>query len=105
MADMTQSTTSSGPRNAEAGAITRFLRATEIDTRLLGMIGALLIIWIGFDLYLRIFDGREFLTATKPLEPFGADLRNRGPGDRHGAGHRHAQHRPFGRLAARLRRA
>ena len=63
MADMTQSTTSSGPRNADAGAITRFLRATEIDTRLLGMIGALLIIWIGFDLYLRVFDGREFLTA------------------------------------------
>ncbi len=48
MADMTHSTTSNGARNAEAGAITRFLRATEIDTRLLGMVGALLIIWIGF---------------------------------------------------------
>ncbi len=32
-------------------AVVRFLRATEVDTRLLGMIGALLIIWIGFHYY------------------------------------------------------
>ncbi len=32
-------------------AIVRFLRATEIDTRLLGMIGALLLIWVGFHYY------------------------------------------------------
>ncbi len=32
-------------------AMVRFLRATEVDTRLLGMIGALLLIWIGFHLY------------------------------------------------------
>src|ERR1700712_5174817 len=58
MADMTQSTTSNSARSADAGAITRFLRATEIDTRLLGMLGALLIIWIGFDFY----TGGLFLT-------------------------------------------
>ena len=29
------------------GAIRRFLRATEIDPRLLGMVGALLLIWLG----------------------------------------------------------
>ncbi|PZM13920.1 sugar ABC transporter permease [Rhizobium tubonense] len=58
MADMTQSTTSNSARNADAGAITRFLRATEIDTRLLGMLGALLIIWIGFHIY----TGGLFLT-------------------------------------------
>jgi len=29
----------------------RFLRATEIDTRMLGMIGALLLIWVGFHFY------------------------------------------------------
>ncbi len=29
--------------------VKRFFRATEIDTRLLGMVGAMLIIWIGFD--------------------------------------------------------
>ena len=33
------------------GAFTKFLRATEIDSRLLGMVGALLLIWIGFHLY------------------------------------------------------
>ena len=42
----------------KAGLITRFLLATELDTRMLGMIGALLLIWIGFD----IFSGGLFLT-------------------------------------------
>jgi len=32
-------------------ALVRFLRATEVDTRLLGMIGALLLIWLGFHFY------------------------------------------------------
>src|SRR5271165_5993691 len=32
-------------------AIRRFLRATEVDTRMLGMIFALLIIWFGFNVY------------------------------------------------------
>ncbi|MFW5678973.1 MAG: sugar ABC transporter permease [Pseudomonadota bacterium] len=36
----------------------RFMRATELDTRLLGMLGALAIIWIGFD----IASGGVFLT-------------------------------------------
>jgi D-xylose transport system permease protein len=35
-------------RASEIGAIGRFIKATEIDTRMLGMIGALLAIWIGF---------------------------------------------------------
>ncbi|MBO0903499.1 sugar ABC transporter permease [Jiella sp. MQZ13P-4] len=35
-----------------------FMRATEIDTRMLGMIGALLVIWIGF----HILSGGTFLT-------------------------------------------
>lgn len=43
--------TSSGPAVQEEGPIKTFLRATEIDTRMLGMIGALLAIWIGFNLY------------------------------------------------------
>ncbi len=33
------------------GPVARFLRATEIDTRLLGMVGALLLIWIGFHFF------------------------------------------------------
>nr|WP_249327742.1 sugar ABC transporter permease [Devosia litorisediminis] len=36
----------------------RFLLATELDTRLLGMVGALAIIWIGF----HVFSGGLFLT-------------------------------------------
>ncbi len=50
-------------KDAGAGPVTRFLRATEIDTRLLGMIGALALIWIGFHLYGAIFNGQgAFLT-------------------------------------------
>ena len=57
---MAQQTTNADPT---AGAITRFLRATEIDTRLLGMIGALLLIWVGFHLYGVIVNGTgAFLT-------------------------------------------
>ena len=51
---MTQTTTTSpnaGTPDAQEGPITRFLRATELDTRLLGMVGALLLIWIGFHFY------------------------------------------------------
>lgn len=46
-----------------ANPFRRFLKATEIDTRLLGMAGALLAIWVGFHLYGAIFrDGGAFLT-------------------------------------------
>jgi D-xylose transport system permease protein len=37
-----------GAAASEEGAVTRFIRATELDVRMLGMIGALLVIWIGF---------------------------------------------------------
>ena len=43
---------------AAAGPLRRFLDAAEIDARMLGMIGALAIIWIGFD----IASGGIFLT-------------------------------------------
>jgi D-xylose transport system permease protein len=45
---MTQPQTNTAQLPPDAGPITRFLRATEIDTRLLGMVGALVAIWIGF---------------------------------------------------------
>jgi len=54
MADTVQSTTkstTSGGTGQTGSPVTRFFRATEIDTRLLGMVGALLIIWIGFHIY------------------------------------------------------
>ena len=41
----------SGPAMVQEGPIKTFLRATEIDTRMLGMIGALVAIWVGFHLY------------------------------------------------------
>ncbi len=44
-------------------AVVRFLRATEVDTRLLGMIGALMLIWIGFHFYGHFVNGYgAFLT-------------------------------------------
>lgn len=47
----------------KASAITRFLRATELDTRLLGMLGALALIWVGFHLYGALVNGfGAFLT-------------------------------------------
>ena len=62
---MTQTAPSSsaGPQGHEPGAFTRFLRATEIDTRLLGMVGALALIWVGFHLYGVLVNGSgSFLT-------------------------------------------
>lgn len=44
---------------ASRGALRRFLNATELDTRMLGMLGALAVIWIGF----HIASGGVFLTA------------------------------------------
>ncbi len=71
---MTDATSGAAPdraRASELSGIGRFLKATEIDTRMLGMVGALLIIWIGLQLVssLRIgvnpfeFDSRTFLAA------------------------------------------
>ena len=100
---------SQGPALSEESAVTRFLRATEIDTRMLGMIAALLVIWVGFDIYsgiLRPGDGLfgGLSDAAQPLDPAGADLLHRGDDHRHGAGHRHAPDRSLGRLDSGLRR-
>jgi predicted ABC-type sugar transport system permease subunit len=47
----TSGNTSQNPAMVNEGAIARFLRATEIDTRVLGMIAALFLIWCAFDIY------------------------------------------------------
>jgi D-xylose transport system permease protein len=39
------------PAMTEEGPVARFFRATEIDTRMIGMIAALLVVWAGFDIY------------------------------------------------------
>lgn len=58
MADVTSNTTAQGAHAVAGNWLTRFLRATELDTRMLGMVGALAIIWIGFHL----LSGGLFLT-------------------------------------------
>ena len=45
----------------------RLLRATEIDTRMLGMIGALALIWVGFHLYTVIHDGVGLFLTPRNL--------------------------------------
>ncbi len=60
---------SHGPALSEESAVTRFFRATEIDTRLLGMIVALLIIWIGFDVYSGILRPADGLFGGSFLTP------------------------------------
>lgn len=61
MEQITQSGT--GPGLVEETPVRAFLRATEIDTRMLGMFGALILIWVGFEAYGRIYnDNGAFLT-------------------------------------------
>lgn len=60
---MTLSPTPSQAADRSPGLLTRILKATEIDTRLLGMVGALVLIWIGFHLFGVMFKGGgSFLT-------------------------------------------
>lgn len=60
---MSDQQTYGAEKSENESAFTRFLRATEIDSRLLGMIAALLLIWVGFHLYGQIVNGfGAFLT-------------------------------------------
>ncbi|MER9135387.1 sugar ABC transporter permease [Mesorhizobium sp. M0830] len=45
-------------RASELSTVGRFLKATELDTRMIGMVGALLVIWVG----IHILSGGLFLT-------------------------------------------
>ena len=58
---MTDTPKTQGSTETHEGSITRFLRATEIDPRLLGMVGALLLIWVGFEAYSTFVLGRPSL--------------------------------------------
>ena len=49
--------TSQSPALQNEGPIKRFFRATEIDERLLGMVAALLLIWVAFDIASGIMRG------------------------------------------------
>ena len=57
------------PAIVEEGAIARFFRATEIDTRMVGMIAALLVIWVGFDIYSGMLRPNEGLLGGSFLTP------------------------------------
>ena len=58
MADQHAMSTTSVARTAAIGGLRRFLVATELDTSLLGMVGALIIIWLAFN----ALSGGLFLT-------------------------------------------
>ena len=62
MANTTIAAPSGSVRQTQGTALQRFLQATEIDTRLLGMIAALLIIWLGFQISTGGLFGGLFLT-------------------------------------------
>ncbi|MBB3945917.1 D-xylose transport system permease protein [Rhizobium skierniewicense] len=59
MTDQTVVASSPGARAERGNPFRRFINATEVDTRLLGMVVALFAIWIGFD----ILSGGLFLTS------------------------------------------
>ncbi|MBA3447500.1 MAG: sugar ABC transporter permease [Pseudaminobacter sp.] len=58
MTEVTSTVPADRARTLELTPVARFLQATELDTRMLGMVGALLIIWVGFHL----LSGGLFLT-------------------------------------------
>ncbi len=60
---------SQGPALSEESAVRRFFRATELDTRMLGMVAALLVIWAGFDIYSGILRPADGLFGGSFLTP------------------------------------
>jgi len=63
--------TSAAPRATSAAPteplVRRLLRATEVDTRMLGMIFALLLIWVGFNVYTQIQSGEGLFLTPRNL--------------------------------------
>ena len=55
---MTETPKTSPATLPQEGGFGRFLRATEIDPRLLGMFGALMLIWLCFEAYSTVVLGR-----------------------------------------------
>lgn len=67
---MAEQSNTGGPAASSEGPIARLIRAAEIDTRMLGMLAAMLLIWVGFDILSGILRpgggglfGGTFLTA------------------------------------------
>ncbi|WP_435256713.1 sugar ABC transporter permease [Thioclava sp. FR2] len=69
---MTNQTDHSPARGTESGPVGRFLRATELDPRLLGMVGALALIWLAFEAYSTFVLGRpSMLLGASQVEANG----------------------------------
>lgn len=51
------------------GPVASFLKATELDTRLLGMVGALLVIWVVFDVWSGLLRPNQGLLGGAFLTP------------------------------------
>ena len=58
MTDVASNAAVEHARASELGPVARSLKATELDTRMLGMVAALLIIWVG----IHFLSGGLFLT-------------------------------------------
>ena len=65
--DMTNSPTSSPAQDARPGLFAQFIAATALDTRLLGMAGALLLIWTGFHVYGILVNGNGAFLIPRNL--------------------------------------
>jgi D-xylose transport system permease protein len=70
MTDTTEATDASAETKSgqqDLGLIGKFLKGTEIDTRLLGMFGALALIWFGFHIYGAVFNGFGAMLTPRNL--------------------------------------
>jgi D-xylose transport system permease protein len=65
----TTAQSSESPALSRESVVKQFFRATELDTRIIGMIGALLIIWVGFDIYSGILRPADGLFGGSFLTP------------------------------------
>ena len=67
MTSAAPSATSAAPNEP---ALRRLLRATEVDTRMIGMIGALALIWIGFNIITWVQTGEGLFLSPRNLWNF-----------------------------------
>jgi D-xylose transport system permease protein len=66
---MSSDNNTTNPALAQEGAITRFFRATEIDTRMLGMVAAIFVVWCIFDIWSGMKIANEGLFGGSFLTP------------------------------------
>lgn len=67
---MAEQSSTGGPATSNENLLSRLIRAAELDTRMLGMLAAMLVIWVGFDIISSILRpgggglfGGSFLTS------------------------------------------